>query len=177
MSIVRAERVDFQVAPGVFLEFYRLPNGEKRIGLTSAAVVCGHRKGYFNGLQSSAPKHLKALQGKGFTGSTKPVTVADRGHGVRGASRSETLSLDDFRAFVRFSAFDLGKKPAMAIADALMGIAVETIAKQAFGEEALTLAEIRSIVCNEYAKTVNWLDEDRSDAYEIDEHLLFLQVL
>lgn len=176
MSIVRAERVDFQIAPGVFLEFYRLPSGEKRIGLTSAAVVCGHRRNYFSGLHSSAPKHLKALQSKGFTGSTKPVTVAERGHGVRGASKSETLSLEDFRAFVRFSAFDLGKKPAMAIADAFMGIAIETIAKQAFGEEALTLAEIRAIVCKEYAKTVNWLEEDKADAHKIDEHLLFLEV-
>jgi len=177
MNIVRAERVDFQVAPGVFLEFYRLPSGEKRIGLTSAALVCGHRKEFFNRLHSGAPKRLEALQGKGFTGCTLPVTVGDRGQGIRGASRAETLSLEDFRAFVRFSAFDLGKKPAMAIADALMGIAVETIAKQAFGEEALTLAEIRSILCKEYAKTVNWLDEDRSDAHEIDEHLLFLHVL
>lgn len=176
MSIVRAERVDFQIAPGIFLEFYRLPSGEKRIGLTSAAIVCGHRKSYFNGLHSSAPKHLKALQGKGFTGSTKPVTVASRGHGVRGASRAETLSLEDFRAFVRFSAFDLGKKPAMAIADAFMGIAIEAIAKQAFGEESLTLTEIRAIICDEYAKTVNWIDEDRADAYEIDEHLMFLEV-
>jgi hypothetical protein len=119
---------------------------------------------------------LKALQGKGFTGCTKSVTVAGRGNSVRGASRSETLSLDDFRAFVRFSAFDLAKPPAMAIADALMGVAIETIAKQAFGEEALTLAEIRFIICKEYAKTVKWLEEDKDDARAIDEHLLFLQV-
>jgi hypothetical protein len=176
MSIVRAERVDFQIAPGVFLEFYRLPNGEKRIGLTSAAVVCGFKRNYFSRLQSSTPKQLEALRGKGFTGYTRPVTVGDRKHGVRGASKAETLSLDDFRAFVRFSAFDLGKKPAMAIADAFMGVAVETIAKQAFGEEALTLAEIRAIICKEYAKTVNWLVEDRDDAREIDQHLLFLNV-
>ena len=176
MSIVRAERVDFQIAPGVFLEFYRLPNGEKRIGLTSAAVVCGHRKEYFNKLHSSAPKHLKALQGKGFEGCTKPVMIERGSIGSKGSSKSETLSLDDFRAFVRFSAFDLRKPPAMAIADAFMGVAVETIAKQAFGEEALTLAEIRAIVCKEYAKTLNWVEEDRDDAREIDQHLLFLQV-
>ena len=175
MSIVRAERVDFQIAPGYFLEFYRLPSGEKRIGKTSAAVVCGFNKNYFNRLHSSTPKQLEALRGKGFTGYSLPVTVAGRGDGIRGASKSETLSLEDFRAFVRFAAFDASKKPAMAIADALMGIAVETIARQAFGEEALTLDEIRDAICKAYAKTVNWLEEDRDDARAIDQHLLFLE--
>lgn len=176
MNIVRAERVDFQIAPGIFLEFYRLPDGEKRIGKTSAAIVCGHSKQFFNRLQESTPKQAKALQGRGFTGCTKSVMVAERGAGVRGASRSDTLSLDDFRAFVRFSAFDAGKKPAMAIADALMGVAIETIARQAFGEAMMTLEEIRRAICSEYAKTVAWLKEDAEDVAAIDEHLLFLQV-
>jgi uncharacterized protein YqfB (UPF0267 family) len=175
MAMLRAERVDFQIAPGIFLEFYRLPDGEKRIGMTSAAIVCGHRREYFNKLHSSAPNHLKALKAKGFTGFTKEVIVGDRGDGIRGASRSLTFSLSDFRVFVRVSAFELDKKPAMSIAEALLGVAIETIAKQAFGEEALTLAEIRAIVCTEYAKTVNWLEEDREDAMAIAEHSMFLR--
>lgn len=175
MSIVRAERVDFQIAPGYFLEFYRLPSGEKRIGKTSAAVVCGFNKTYFNGLQSRSPKQLEALQRKGFDGCSIPVLVERMSKGGKGSAKAETLSLEDFRAFVRFAAFDANKKPAMAIADALMGIAVETIARQAFGEEALTLDEIRDAICKAYAKTVNWLEEDRDDARAIDQHLLFLQ--
>ena len=176
MSIIRAERVDFQIAPGYFIEFYRLPNGEKRIGKTSAAIVCGFRKEYFNRLQSSAPKHLEALLERGFTGCTLSVIVAERSNGVRGASKSETLSLDDFRAFVKFAAFDQGKKPALSIVDALFGIAIETVARQAFGEEALTLEELREHFCKHFAKTVNWLEEDKEDAKAIDEHLLFLRI-
>lgn len=176
MSIVRAERVDFQIAPGIFLEFYRLPSGEKRIGKTSAAIVCGFGKSYFNGLEKRSPKQMQALRDKGFDGSTIPVQIERTSLGGRGSAKSETLSLDDFKAFARFAAFDVGRKPAQAIADAFFGVAIETIAKQAFGEEALTLDEIRAIVCKEYAKAIDWLEEDREDARAIDEHLLFLKV-
>lgn len=174
-NILRAERVDFQIAPGVFIEFYRLPSGEKRIGLTSAAIVCGHKKNYFSRLQSATPKQLEALRGKGFDGYTVPVMIERASAGGKGSARSETLSLDDFRAFVRFSAFDLMKPPAMAIADAMIGIGIETLARQAFGEVALTLAEVRAIICAEYAKTLNWLEEDRADADEIESQQIFIQ--
>jgi hypothetical protein len=174
MNIVKAERVDFNIAPGYAIEFYRLPTGEKRIGLSSAAIVCGLNSSYFNSLEDRSPKRLQALRGQGFTGWRIPVTVArDIG---RGASRSKTISLDDFVAFTSFAAFDLGKKPAKAIARALMGVAIETIAKQAFGEAGLSIAEIRALICDGYAKTVNWQAEDREDAETIEDHLLFLRV-
>jgi hypothetical protein len=175
MSIVRAERVDFQVAPGYAIEFYRLPNGEKRIGQASAAIVCGLARNYFYRVQSATPKQLEALMGLGYTGYSLPVTV-DREH-VRGASRSNTMSLDDFKIFVSFAAFDLGKKPAQAIVRGLVGVALESIARQAFGEESLTLDEIRSMLCRDYAKNVDWRMEDLEDAESIDNHLIFLQVI
>jgi hypothetical protein len=53
---------------------------------------------------------------------------------------------------VRFAAFTLHKPEALALASGLLGVAIETIAKQAFGEEALTLEEIRRHLCREYAK-------------------------
>ncbi|MGA0199394.1 MAG: hypothetical protein ACO3NK_09785 [Prochlorotrichaceae cyanobacterium] len=174
MTILRSERIDFQIAPGYFLEFYKLPSGEKRVGKSSAAVSCGLKKNYFNRLQSATPKQLEALQSRGFTGYTVPVIIG-RDDG-RGASKSDTLSLDDFRAFIKFAAFDLGKKPAMAIAEAMLGIAIETIARQAFGEEALTIQELREEFCKRFAQTVNWMEEDRDDSLAIDEHLLFLGI-
>lgn len=174
-EIIRAERVDFQIAPGIFIEFYRLPDGEKRIGVTSASIVCGHTRNYLTELADKSPNRLKLLQGKGFEGSRKSVSIERISVGSKGASRSETLSLEDFRAFVRFSAFDLQKPPAMAIADALMGVAIETIAKQAFGEAGLSLAEIRAMICTQYAKTIDWLEEDRTDAEDIESHQIFIQ--
>lgn len=175
MTIVKAERVDFNIAPGYAIEFYRLPTGEKRIGQASAAKVCGLASNYFYRIQSATPKQLEALMGMGFTGYSLPVTVArDIG---RGASRSETMSLEDFRIFVSFAAFQLAKKPAQAIAAAMIGVAIETIAKQAFGEAGLSLAEIRSMICDTYAKTVNWQAEDREDAEVIEDHMIFLRVV
>ena len=173
MSIVRAERVDFQIAPGVFLEFYRLPDGEKRIGITSAAVVCGLRKGYISESAKRGSKAFKALQANGFTGQQTPVALP----GVsRGGTRAETLSLDDFLALAEYAALDLGKLPAKTIIRALTRVQIRDIANRAFGESALTLEQIRQSICSDYAKAINWLDDDRDDARAIDQHLLFLQV-
>ncbi len=174
MSILRAQRVDFQIAPGYFLEFYRLPNGEKRIGLTGLAISCGLRKEFFSKMEVLGEKQLQALWGTGFTGCAVDVSVT-RNEG-RGASKAKTLSIEDARRFIEFAAFDLGKKPALAIARAMMGIAIDSIARQAFGEEALTLDEIRAYICSEFAKTLDWLEEDRDDSRMIDQHLIFLGV-
>lgn len=170
-SIVKTERVDFQIAPGHLLEFYRLPDGEKRIGVTSAARICGHAANYLVKLPSSSPKRWEALLRRGFTDYRVECSVSREGGG---ASTASTLSLDDFRAFLRFSAFEVKKAPALALSDALVGVAIETIARQAFGEEAVTLEEIRRIVCREYAKTVDWVQEDKEDWALIDAHQIFL---
>ena len=172
MSIVHAERIDFQIAPGVFLEFYRLPSGEKRIGLTSAAMVCGLRKGYLSESAKRGSKALKTLHGNGFTGQQIPVSLDSS----RGRTRAETLSLDDFIAIAEYAALDLGKLPAKTIIRALTRVQIRDIANRAFGESALTLEQIRQSICADYAKTLNWLGEDNDDARKIDEHLLFLEV-
>lgn len=175
MTIVKAERVDFNIAPGYAIEFYRLPTGEKRIGRASATKVCGLAKNYFLRLHSSTPKQAEALLAMGFTGYTLPVVVGR--DDISGASRSDTISLEDFRVFVAFAAFHLSKKPAQAIATAMIGVAIETIAKKAFGEAGLSLAEIRSMICDSYAKTVNWQAEDREDVETIEDHMIFLRVV
>lgn len=173
-SIVKAERVDFQIAPGYLLEFYRLPSGEKRIGVTSASAICGHRKEFLSRLPTHAPKQWESLRSLGFDGCPVQCKVERLSKGGKGSAVAQTISLEDFRAFIEFSAFDLNKKPAKAIARALLGVSIETIARQAFGEEALTLEEIRRIVCREYAKTIDWVREDKEDWAVIDAHQIFL---
>lgn len=176
-NIVRAERVTFNLTPDPkhAIVFFRFPDGEKRIGLSGAASACGLNKNYFTRLHSATPDQFKALQGMGFNGYSREALVERESLGGKGSSKSKTLSLDDFRTFVRFAAFTLHKPEALALASGLLGVAIETIAKQAFGEEALTLTEIRRHLCREYAKTVNWMLEDRYDAEEIENHQIFLE--
>ena len=106
LRIECVERVDFQLAPGIFLEFYRFPDGEKRIGRTSAAIACGHRKEYLTRLPEHAPKQWEVLTSLGFDGCPRPGTVERQSVGGRGSARVETLSLEAFRVFVEFSAFE-----------------------------------------------------------------------
>jgi hypothetical protein len=178
--IVRAERVTFNliphdVDPDRALEFFRMPDGEKRVSVTSAATVCGFAKNYLTGLARTSPNRLKTLRGLGFEGERIPALVERGSQGSKGSSRSETLSLDDFRKFLEFAAFEVGSIEALAIVRGLIGVSLESIAKQAFGEEALTLEEIRRHLCREYAKTINWTKEDQMDFEDIENHQIFLE--
>jgi hypothetical protein len=174
-SIVRAERVPFNLTPNPkhAIIFFRLPCGEKRVGLTSASSVCGLNEGYLSTLSRRPSKRLKALTDLGFTGRQVQVSVTHEFYS--GSTRSETLSLDDFRKFLEFAAFEVGSDQAMAIVRGLIGVSLENIAKQAFGEEALTLEEIRRHLCRAYAKTIDWTEEDKWDAEEIANHQIFLE--
>jgi hypothetical protein len=172
----RSERVDFQIVPGYSLEFYRFPDGEKRIGKTSALKICGLSPAYLSNIESNSPKQYKALQQTGYRGWLRECLIERVSVGSRGSSISKTMSLDDFKIFVSFAAFDLGKKPAQSIVRGLVGVALESIARQAFGESRLSLEEIRSMLCHDYAKTVDWRSEDLEDAETIDNHMIFLQV-
>jgi hypothetical protein len=173
--IVRAERAPFKLTPHPKHElmFYRLPSGEKRVGMSSASTVCGFNSAYLSNSSKSGSNRFKTLLGLGFTGHRVPVSVS---HEIgSGATRSETLSLEDFGKFLEFAAFEVGSEQAMAIVRGLIGVSLETIARQAFGEEALTLEEIRRHLCREYAKTIDWTKEDQMDFEDIENHQIFLE--
>lgn len=170
----RAERVDFQLAPGYFLELYRLPSGEKRIGIASAAVICGHKRNYFNTVKPAVLTQWEALQGMGFTVYVMSGIAERRSKKI--VSIAQTFTLEDFSRFVCFSAFDLGKKPALLVANALKNIAIESVARQAFTEEVAQDAQIREYFCKEFANIIELLQEDPEDGRVIDEHTLFLHV-
>lgn len=90
-SIVRAERVPFNLTPNPkhAIIFFRLPCGEKRVGLTSASSVCGLNEGYLSTLSKRPSKRLKALTDLGFTGRQVQVSVTHEFYS--GSTRSETL--------------------------------------------------------------------------------------
>lgn len=172
----RAERVDFQIVPGHSLEFYRFPDGEKRIGRTSALKICGLSTTYLSNIESRSPNQYQVLRKTGYKGWLRECLIERVSVGSKGSAISKTMSLDDFKLIAAFAAFDLGKKPAQSIVRGLVGVALESIARQAFGESRLSLEDIRSMLCRDYAKNVDWRSEDLEDAETIDNHMIFLQV-
>jgi hypothetical protein len=170
LSIVRAERQSVEFCQGVAVDGYRLPNGEFRVGKSSASLAVGFAKNYLTGLEKKSPKQLEALRGEGFTGLAVPVEL-DSING--GGTRAETLSLDDFTALVFFAAIK-GKKQAIALQRALVRVGVEDWFRLAFGEDQLTLEQKRAQFYKAYAATINWLEEDRAEWNVIAEQEVFL---
>lgn len=127
-SLQRVERVDFQIAPGIFIDFYRFSDGEKRIGVTGAAIACGYKKNYLTELEDKSPDRLKILRSKGFDGSRRHGMIERASIGGRGSAKAATLSQYDFIAFIKYAS-SVGKKPqAQALLEALAGVAIEAIA-------------------------------------------------
>ena len=168
-NTIKAVRNTVKFAEGLEVDGYMLPDGEFRVSKTGASLACGFNKDYLSRLPLKAPNQLKALQSEGYTDS--PITVEIDNE--RGATRAETLSLDDFESIIFFAA-SKGKKEAIALQRALVKVGITDWFRLSFGVKELTLEEKRALFYKDYAKTINWLSEDRKDVEIIKEQELFL---
>lgn len=154
----------------VSIDGYRLPCGEFRVGKSSASVVLGFAQNYLSGVPKRSPKQFKTLKAEGFTGVLKAIEVIDESNLP---IKAETISLDDFEAFVFFAAMK-GKKKAIAIQRAFVRTGLEDYFRLSFGQEQLTLKEKKERFYKTYAQAINWLEEDKSDWQLINQQELFL---
>ena len=166
---IKATRATVKFAEGIEVDGYMLPDGEFRVGKSSASLACGFNKDYLSRLTVKAPNQLKALRDEGYT--DRPMTVEINNE--RGATRSETLSLDDFESVIFFAA-SKGKKEAIALQRALVKVGITDWFRLSFGIKELTLEEKRALFYKDYAKTIDWLSEDRKDFEVIKNQELFL---
>lgn len=157
-TTIKAQRATVKFCEGVEVDGYLLPDGEFRVGKGSTSTALGFAKNYLSKLPSSAPKQLEALQATGFTGYCQSVEIDNE----RGATRSDTLSLQDFRKLIIFAA-SKGKAPAIALLNAIVDVGLEDWFRLSFGIEQLTLEEKRDRFYKSYAKTINWLEQDKAE--------------
>jgi hypothetical protein len=168
-NTIKAVRSTIKFAEGLEVDGYMLPDGEFRVGKTGASLVLGYKENFLSRIQSATPKKAKALQSEGFTGYSLAVQIENQ----RGATRSDTLSLDDFESFIFFAASE-GKKEAIALQRAFVKVGITDWFRLSFGIKELTLEEKRALFYKDYAKTINWLSEDKKDLEIIKEQELFL---
>jgi len=166
---IKAQRKTIKFCPSVDVEGFLLPDGEFRVGKSSASLALGYQKDYLSRLPKKSEKQFKALLGEGYADSPVSVEVDIE----RGSVRSETISLNDFEAFIFFSAYR-GKKEAIAIQRAITRTGLEDWFRLSFGQQQLTLEEKRDRFYKSYAATINWLEEDRKDWRVIEEQEMFL---
>ena len=152
-NITKAVRQTVKFAEGLEIDGYMLPSGEFRVGKTGAAIAVGFRKEYLSRLEKTSPSQFKALRDKGFTGCIQPIEVNNE----RGSSRSETLSLADFRVLIRY-ADKKGKPQAQALVDALLDVGLEDWFRLSFGLNQQTLEEKQAKFDKSYIDSIKWLE-------------------
>lgn len=158
----RAERRLVPFFEGLEVEGYLMPDGEYRVGITSASKVLGYAENWlYRVLDRSSGKTLKTLQGYGFSQKIQEV-VSETVKGDRGA---DTISLDDLNRLIVY-AVSKGKKAALALQLSLTKLSLTDFFRDAFGEPPLSIEEKRRLFYETYAATISpedWRHMDRQD--------------
>jgi hypothetical protein len=128
-KVVKAVRVMIYLG-SISLWVFQMPNGEYRLSKAQILESIGEKKYWLSRLPSKAPKALKELQDRGFTGCLIKAVVKLE----RGSTRADTLSIADaMRVSARFS-----RKGNVIASDILEAAGIEAIerrADKAFGVE------------------------------------------
>jgi hypothetical protein len=159
MEPIRAERAKVVFFNGLYVDGYRMPNGEFRVGTTGASRVLGYDRNWLGRVLTRGGNTLKALQGIGFTEEIQKVVT-------KSGRPPETVSLRDFNRLIVHAVSD-GKKAALALQLALTEVALNDFFRDAFGEPPLSIEEKRQLFYEAYARSISPEDWQKMDREEI----------
>jgi hypothetical protein len=160
-EMIKAERATVEFFDGLSVDGYRMPNGEFRVGITTASVVAGFAENYLRRLLADGGTRLQPLLDNGFSGITFPQVRVTK----TGEREERAITLKDFIRLLRY-ADKQGRQSAGAILDALSELSLIDFFRDAFGEPPLSIAEKRRLFYESYAQSIspeNWRQMDRED--------------
>lgn len=162
MEPIRAERAPVTFFDGLTVDGYRMPDGQFRVGITTASIVAGFAENYLRRLLLDGGTRLQPLLDNGFSGKTVPQV-----RGTKTGEREErTIDLKDFIRLLRYA--DKQDKPsAGAILDALSELSLLDFFRDAFGEPPLSIEEKRRLFYEAYAKSISPQDWQQMQKEEI----------
>ena len=151
---------------GLEVDGYQMPNGEYRVGLSSASKALGYSDKWLRQALKRSEATAKALQGLGFEGNFLEVFRESN----QGNSFSErTISLDDFKHLITYGVIK-GKQKAIALQTALTKIALTDFFRDSFNDVPINTQEKRSLFYKTYAESLSvedWLEMDREDVTDL----------
>lgn len=162
--MIKAEKKTVHLMGILPIDAYKLETGEYRIGMASSSLAIGYAENWLSRTTSSGSKTLKALEGKGFTGYFLEVQVLRDGSG---ATRSKTISLDDFDSLIEW-ALEYGSKKSKIILKAYTRAtrkrSTEDDIREAFGDNLMSVEERRALFYKEFAASLSEADWKEGDA-------------
>ena len=160
---IKAIREKIIFSEELSIDGYKMPDGEYRIGLSSAGLALGYSDRWIDDIvKLRTPRTAKALQGLGFGGKIEKVFAqSNQGNSYQ----DSTISLDDFKHLITYGVIKK-KQKAIAFSTALTKIALTDFFRDAFGETQLNIDEKRKLFYQAYAESLSfedWLEMDRED--------------
>jgi len=146
-TTIKAQRATVKFCEGVEVDGYKMPDGSYRVGLSGTSILLGYEKAWLSQMVRKQQKALKVLQSEGFTGCQFEVSV-DRDD-VSGASKVQTISLDDLTHLIIYAA-GKGKPKAIALNKAIVGTTLYSYFRQSFGDKELTTEEKQAVFAGYY---------------------------
>lgn len=173
---IKFVRAELQISSSVAIDCYMMPSGEKRVGITGAALAVGRAKDYLSKVVSRESKTLEALQDMGFQGSQIEGNVI-RSDG-RGSPIAKTISIRDFTKYVTWEAVKNRKAEAIIILAAFAETGIEQTLDLLFAGKstAFILDKIVHFSKWTHDDLMQALASNWEDAREIEEHQRFLRL-
>lgn len=161
MEPIRAEEANVVFFDGLQVDGYRMPDGEFRVGISTASSVAGFNENYLRRALADGGTRLQPLLDMGFSGQTVPQVRVTR----TGEREERTINLRDFVKLLRYA--DKQKRPsAGAILDALSELSLLDFFRAAFGEPPLSIEEKRRLFYEKFAAAISpegWREMDREE--------------
>jgi hypothetical protein len=172
MEPIKAKQMTVKFFDGLEVDGYELPDGEFRVGLTTASIVLGYASNWL-GRVLKGGSTLQALQGIGFTQKIEKAVV-------NSGRPPDTISLRDFNRLIVYAVQDR-KKAALALQLALTELSLTDFFCDAFGHPPLSIEQKRERFYQAYAQTISpedWRQMDREDILRLalagdEPHLAF----
>ena len=91
---------------GLEVDGSQMPNGEYRVGLSSASKANGFSKEWLGRSLKRDGNQIETLQDIGFSGKIEKVATQS----IKGQRESKTISLDDFKHLITYGVIKKKKK-------------------------------------------------------------------
>ena len=128
-NILRANRAVLQISENFGLDCYQLKTGEYRVGFEGASIALGHAHNWLGGLPKKSVKLFKALEGAGYTGVAKTLSLPSiRG----GGTTAQTLSVPDFQKLIFCEAMQSRSAQAIILLNAFSEVGINEVIRRLF---------------------------------------------
>jgi hypothetical protein len=135
-KVTRADAAEINLGETT-LDVYRLPSGEKRIGLENTGIALGYSTKVFFQRTKRQSKTLKELQSMGFTNEQVWVEIINQEDNQKLMPSARTLGIPDFTKLISYEAIVKRNMKAVILLAAFAEVGIERVIEDVFAKRSI----------------------------------------